>query len=479
MAKRPILVLQLQRMGDIILTFPLLLWLARRFPGHPIWVAAEERFSRQLVPISPPATYLSWSSLQGMLDQRYELVVNLSHRPEAARLAGQVRAEEVVGPVEKDGASYVRGNFQLYRASLVHNNRHNRFHWADMNALDVIPLADIAATRFPPPRHLGSESRSVGLFVGASQPEKRPDPGFFAQLADALVHRGLRPMFFGGPDDVPLAREARKLSRSKPPNLAGRFDLQGLVKAGQGLAQFITPDTGPMHLMSWTGVKTLDLSMGPVNPRETAPHSPGHAVIQTSLSCVGCWECHAGLDHACRDRFQPGRAAMLAQRLVEAPVPSALLKNNSLEPVNFRRIRFFATGRDADGLHRITSLAGRPPAAARELVSLFWHAAFGAHFGLWEQERLRATRTRLAECFPKLDRALLRALRTLLRELTDFIRKSAVPAPLPEDFWKRRPPCARPLAGFIQLYVENENASQESLAQAAALVESVLAAWVG
>ncbi|MFW5734883.1 MAG: glycosyltransferase family 9 protein [Oceanidesulfovibrio sp.] len=477
--KRPILVLQLQRMGDLVLTFPLLLWLGRRYPGHPIWVAAEERFSRQIVPISPPATYLSWACLRGMLQQPYEIVINLSHRPEAARLAGSVQAEVVVGPVEKDGVTYVRGHFQLYRASLVHNNRHNRFHWADMNALDVIPLAEIAATHFPPPRHLGSGSRSVGLFVGASQPEKRPDPSFFARLADGLVNRGLRPMFFGGPDDADLARQARNLSRSKPPNLAGKFDLPGLAKAGQGLAQFITPDTGPMHLMAWSGVKTLDLSMGPVNPRETAPHASGHAVLQSSLSCVGCWECHAGLNHLCRERFQPGRTATIAHSLVESPAPEALRKQVDFESMRFRGLRLFATGRDEDGLHRLAPLAGQRPAQARELVSLFWHAAFGAHFGLWEHSRLATARRQLAEEFPKLDLALLRALRGLLRELVDYVKHSAAsPAPLPTDFWRSRPPCSRPLAGYIQLHVENENASRESLARAVTLVESVLAAWI-
>lgn len=476
--KRPILVLQLQRMGDLVLTFPLLLWLGRRFPGHPLWVAAEEQFSKQLIPISPPATYLSWSSLQGMLQQQYELVINLSHRPEAAALAGRVQAEEVVGPVERDGATYVRGHFQLYRASLVHNNRHNRFHWADMNALDVIPLAEVAATRFSGPRHMGTQNHSVGLFVGASQPEKRPDPAFFAQLADALVKRDLRPMFFGGPDDRQLAAEARKLSRSKPPNLAGKFDLPGLVKAGQGLAQFITPDTGPMHLMSWTGVKTLDLSMGPVNPRETAPHTPGHAVLQTSLSCVGCWECAAGLGYACRERFQPGRTAMLAERLMEAPTPAALGTTNALDGIRFRGVRLFATDRDQDGLHCLAPLSGRPPAPARELMSLFWHAAFGAHFGLWTQDRLVTARKQLAEAFPKLDRALLRHLRTMLRELAGHAAHRSSQQPLPRAFWSSRPPCTRPLAGYIQMYVENENASRESLTHAAALVESVLSVWM-
>ena len=41
---KPLLVLQMQRMGDLILTFPLLGWLARHNPGHPVWTVAEPRF---------------------------------------------------------------------------------------------------------------------------------------------------------------------------------------------------------------------------------------------------------------------------------------------------------------------------------------------------------------------------------------------------------------------------------------------------
>ena len=36
MSADPLLVLQLQRMGDLILTFPLLLALKKRWPGHPL-----------------------------------------------------------------------------------------------------------------------------------------------------------------------------------------------------------------------------------------------------------------------------------------------------------------------------------------------------------------------------------------------------------------------------------------------------------
>ena len=94
MSGGPILVLQMQRMGDLVLTYPLLLWLGRCYPGHQIHVVAEESFFTPLLPVSPPAAYISWpeAASGALLGQHYRLVVNLSIRPEAARLAGPPRA---------------------------------------------------------------------------------------------------------------------------------------------------------------------------------------------------------------------------------------------------------------------------------------------------------------------------------------------------------------------------------------------------
>lgn len=57
MSADPLLVLQLQRMGDLILTFPLLLALKKRWPGHPIWVAAEPQFFQELMPLAPEVVF--------------------------------------------------------------------------------------------------------------------------------------------------------------------------------------------------------------------------------------------------------------------------------------------------------------------------------------------------------------------------------------------------------------------------------------
>ncbi|MDR1360588.1 MAG: glycosyltransferase family 9 protein, partial [Deltaproteobacteria bacterium] len=115
MNRPPILILQLQRMGDLVLSFPLLGWLAAVFPGHPLWVVGEAIFFEPLLPLSPQATYFSSNSLPDFKGQSFHAVLNLSHRPEAAALAASVRAEALFGPyLDADDVLHIRGDWQIY-----------------------------------------------------------------------------------------------------------------------------------------------------------------------------------------------------------------------------------------------------------------------------------------------------------------------------------------------------------------------------
>ena len=312
----PIAVIQPQRMGDLILTYPLLLWLARSHPGRPVTVVADPAFARPLAPISPQANFMSLAQAAAALPGReHELVINLGIVPEAARLAGAIPAARRLGPViGPAGATRVGGDWQLYRASVVHLNRHSRYHWAELSALDIAPPALLAGTSWPAPRQGGPGRRKVGLFLGASQPEKRPGPAFFAALARELVRRGLVPVLLGGPGEVELGAEAARLAQIPLSNLCGKLGLKELAILGQEMALLVTPDTGPMHLAAWTGWRVLNLSVGPVSPHETGPYQPGHYVLRPRLSCRGCWECFREAV-VCRDRLDPVRVGYVAARL--------------------------------------------------------------------------------------------------------------------------------------------------------------------
>jgi ADP-heptose:LPS heptosyltransferase len=464
---RPIVVIQTQRMGDLILTYPLLLWLSRSHPGRPVTVVAEAGFADPLSAISPRAEYLPLERARERLGNReHSLVINLGIRPEAARLAGELAAETRLGPVaDADGSIRVRGDWQLYRASVVHLNRHSRYHWAEFNALDMVPVGHLAKTTWPAPRRGGPGRRKVGLFLGASQPEKRPGPAFYAGLVRELVRRGLVPVLLGGPGETALGAETVRLARLPVSNLCGRLGLKELAMIGQEMDLLVSPDTGPMHLAAWTGWRVLNLSVGPVSPHETGPYQPGHFILRPRLSCRGCWDCFRE-SVVCRDRLDPARVAYVAARLArgeEARLAGAVIPG-------FELLR---TGMDAFGLRRLEPLlpAGAPD--ARELVGEFWRAAFGHFFGLWEAGAPQTAAAALAGGQPALHAALSRGLARLGGCLGREVRRGSIPD---ATFAAAFAPGVRPLAGYLERLLQNGDSDRASrlaclslLARAAAL----------
>lgn len=439
MSDDPVLVLQMQRLGDIILSFPLVLWLRRQRPNRPVFVVAEPAFYNELLDVAPAVTFLPWTATGEIASRRYGLIVNLSHRPEAAALCGAIESGQLLGPALVDGALRVRGDWQLYRASLTHNNRHNRFHWADLFALGCVDKGQWSSTSFGLPRDAGRDA--VGLFVGASQADKRPDAAFWAALARECERRGLKPVLLGGPADQPLGREVRALHGGNLADFCGRLSLREFAAVGQTLSLMITPDTGPMHLAAWTGLKVLNLSMGPVNPWETGPHPPGHYVLRAGVSCLDCWQCRFGRPH-CKERFDPSQVAYLARRLLDGGRLASL-----------PGMRLFRSGRTPEGLYHLEPLASAGPRAS-DLLSEVWRGWFGAAFGLWGEERLRQAREELTARHPRVARAFARAL-----ERQQAVFRSALGAgrALAPGCWAQARPMLRPLAGYLQMRLENED----------------------
>ena len=71
-----------------------------------------------------------------------------------------------------------------------------------------------------------------------------------------------------------------------------------------GLSLFITNDSGPMHIASAFGVKTLAI-FGPTNWIETAPYDKENSrILRLNLPCSPCMKrvCPLG-HHACMDKL--------------------------------------------------------------------------------------------------------------------------------------------------------------------------------
>lgn len=470
MSNKPILVLQMQRMGDLILSYPLMLWLQREYPGHPVWVMAEESFYSNLVPVSPGGvTYFPWTeeSLAHLRAHDFHFVLNLSHDPRAAQLTGAVKAEAVYGAAQNaDGVQYVHGDWQLYRTSLVRSNRHNRYHWADLNALDVIPLSSIAATQWPPARAITPDARrKVGVFIGASEETKRPEPQFWIDLCNELIRRDLRPVLLGGPAEVDMARAVVAGVPASVPDFTGKLKLSEFAYAGQTLGMMITPDTGPMHLAAWSGLRTLNLSMGNVNCWETGPYQPRHFVLRANMSCSGCWECfRPGIP--CRDQFLPRQVAYIADHIVRED-----MGRFHQRPVH--GMELYRSWRSPDGLYNLERLAAPVAPSLRYLLGEFWCSWFGARFGLWEADRSRKVMANIGEQYPQFRSSMQRSFVKLARDMGRSLANPS--AGISRDFWERTPPALQPVRSFFQLKLENANLSKTAWAECLRMVEELVA----
>lgn len=470
----PILILQMQRMGDLILTFPLMLWLQRRHPGRPVWVVAEKRFYTDLMDVSPQVTYFPWEGIHVLEKERFRMVINLSHRKQAGWLAGKLNAEEKLGPVlDENEDRYIHGNWQLYRTALVQNNRHNRLHWADLNALDVVPAPDIASTRWPAPKAAPAEP--IGLFLGASQPEKRPTVEFWAELVRQLIKRGLRSVLLGGPGETELGREVSAAANVPCVNLCGKFALPEFMSSLSGVRMMVTPDTGPMHLAAWMSLPTVNLSMGPVNPWETGPYQPGHFVLQAKMSCAGCWRCTHPTPYHCRSLFDPARTAFLIHRLVQIQDQGAPLANHeSLSKLKLPTMDLLATDRTPFGFYMLRPVrgwTGEPP--LRAVLGRFWSLFFAAEFGHNAEPMARAAFEDLFRIAPELKAPFMNACITISRTLSAALKKRL--RTLDAEFWAKHPPLLRPLASYLDVYLQNGNYSDRAYKSALHLLERLLA----
>ncbi len=442
---KPILVLQMQRMGDLILSFPLLGILQKNYPEHPIWTVAEPTFFSHLMDFAPSTTFFPPHAASKLQKVEYHSVINLSHRPESAVLAGQMRADNYYGLRMKDSSEYIDGAWSLYRASIVHNNRYNLFHWSDLQTLNVVKQT---MRTYNYAKHDPSKDK-VGIFVGASEIEKRPTPQFFASLAQELLRKGYQPLFLGGPKDIELGQEAANLSNLKHASLCGKFSLNSLANFMLDLRLFITSDTGPMHLAAWLKTPTLNISVGPVNPWETGPFFPDHYIVQPNVACSGCW--HACPKIPCQQKLKPKQVALIARTIMENP--------KQLSKLEIKDLKIYRTARDARGLYDLASINHKKP-STKQLLARFWQDWFWHNLNQLNPEK-NMYLPELNQHYPHLVEQLSHGIIQLGDELQRHLKGvfQGKKQALEVEFWQKLSTPMRPFTSYTHLFLQNENYS--------------------
>jgi len=129
----------------------------------------------------------------------------------------------------------------------------------------------------------------VGMHVSGGRAIKQWSPDRFAQLAFRLAaSHGATMVLTGASADRPLIEPvARALAGYDVLDFVGVLDLPSLAAVLEQLDVFVTGDTGPMHLAAAVSTPVVAV-FGPSDPVRYAPRDPKHSVVRIDLPCSPC-----------------------------------------------------------------------------------------------------------------------------------------------------------------------------------------------
>ena len=305
-----ILVLQLARFGDIYQTWPALKSLRRSYPEATIDLLVRDRFeaaTRGLDAISaarvfPVKQILKpiWDSDDGLddslklienclselVDQSYDLVINLSFSPLSSYVTRRVSGgdpQRVVGYTRhSDGFFDVPDDTSSYFYSQVGANSYNRVHVIDMFAgvcgVELIP--EDFQSEVMPSQSLDYPDAIV-VHVAASEASKSMTQQSLISLVQGLTDRRSNPVVLvGGPEDETVGSSVQDaVSSPQLINLVGQLPLEDHFSLIKNSALLIAPDSVMVHMASLVSTKTLNVTFPSVNFWETGPLASGSRAL--------------------------------------------------------------------------------------------------------------------------------------------------------------------------------------------------------
>ena len=346
-----VLVITLRRLGDVLLTTPLIRTIRRGYPRARLHVLVF-RGSEGILSGNPDidgvitlAEHPSGSetlALVRSLARRYDLAVSTQagDRPTFfALLAGRRRAA-LVPRAGETGAWWKRRCHHVSVVPAPDTHRVTQLMGLAV-ALGLEPVPEIVCPRGGTPDQVIPRSPYAVLHPNPYYRYKRWTEGGWRSLVRELIERGLAVVVTGGTDaaetgylDGLWADADRSVRR-----LDGRLDWPQLAALMEGAQIYVGPDTSMTHLAAASGCPTIAL-YGPTSPRLIGPWPVGglaaawdHAgtiqqrgnvwVVQNPLPCLPCEKlgCEGHLDSRsqCLDELSVRQVLAAVDQALSSP----------------------------------------------------------------------------------------------------------------------------------------------------------------
>jgi lipopolysaccharide heptosyltransferase II len=313
-APRRVLVLRLERIGDLLMTFDALALLRASLPDAEIdlcvgtWneplaqaMAVAGRIDCLDAPwLARDEPGSTWASLlahaRGWRAHGYDLAINLEPDIRSNLLLRLSGATCRVG-------YYTGGGGALLTDAVAYDPTLHIYE----NALRLVGLAVPGAAGAPvsPPRLQvpdGARERArsllapaagslcVAVHAGGGRPVKQWHTSRFADVATALGREyGATIVLTGTSHEAGVIDEVQAAipGTVRVLNLSGQADLLDMAAVLERVAVFITGDTGPMHLAAAVGTPLVSI-FGPSDPVRYAPRTERSRIVRIDLPCAPC-----------------------------------------------------------------------------------------------------------------------------------------------------------------------------------------------
>ncbi len=310
-----ILLLRLERIGDLLMTHGAITRARRLWPDAQIdlavgsWNAPLARLMPELntvdvldVPwLAREGTGLSWPALitraRAWRTHRYDLVVNFEPDIRSNALAWLSGAAHRVGFWTGGGGAFLTTTLAYDPTAHVATNAAqlldvvagSRASTVPTHTTHLVPDAASVSAAAAVLARVPTNHRLIGLHVAGGRESKQWHLARFAEVGRTLATEGrVTLVLTGGIGDRALVDAVRAdLGDAPVVDTAGALDLPASAALLSRLTMLITGDTGPMHLASAVGTPVIAL-FGPSDPRRYGPLATHQQVLRVQLPCSPC-----------------------------------------------------------------------------------------------------------------------------------------------------------------------------------------------
>lgn len=323
-APRRILVVQLRRLGDVILTTPALAALKKRFPDAKLDLLVEAPGAEAVAghpAIDEVLVYdakttmdaLRWAFKVRARD--YDWVVDFLANPRTALLTALSGATVKAGPAHV--ARRWAYNVRMVQSPQACYAALEKVRW--LSALGVKPEDAPPLPRLFLAKRPERTENVVGLVPPSRKETRRWPAGSYARLGRLLRDKhGCSLKVFWGPGERPLAEEVVRGIGKGAALIPETRSIADLARELASCRVVVTNCAGPKHVAVAHGVPTVTVH-GSSDPASWNPVHPNHPFVRLEeLPCIGCRSNDCPYAIECMTQLPAERVLPLVERLLGA-----------------------------------------------------------------------------------------------------------------------------------------------------------------